>query len=137
MHFIFVYIIRGGFRTKKKCILKFQSKSENLQRSGAVRKFHAFERSGVPSIRKFSAYEIFWIYSTFHPATTHLNGGFQVQEVFLLLDQEEKFVEKKPMSIRWSQEVVLLFQWALVQSGKCSTSTQTDALINNNHTFFF
>ena len=63
MHFIFVYFVRGGFRTKIKCILKIQSKSENLQRSAAVRKFHAYERSGVRRIRKFSAYEIFWIYS--------------------------------------------------------------------------
>ena len=46
MHFIFVYFVRGGFRTKIKCTLKFQSKSENLQRSAAVRKFHANERSG-------------------------------------------------------------------------------------------
>ena len=66
MHFIFVYFVRGGFRTKIKCILKFQSKSENPQRSVAVRKFHAYERSGVPRIRKFSAYEIFWIYSIWY-----------------------------------------------------------------------
>ena len=64
MHFIFVYFVRGGFRTKIKCILKFQSTSENPQHSATVRKFHAYERSGVPRIRKFSAYEIFWIYSS-------------------------------------------------------------------------
>ena len=64
MHFIFVYFVHGGFCMKIKCILKLQSKSENLQRSASVRKFHAYERSRVSRIRKFSAYEIFWIYST-------------------------------------------------------------------------
>ena len=58
MHFIFLYFVRGGFHTKIKCILKIQSKSENPWRSAAVLKFHAYERSGVPSIQKFSAYEI-------------------------------------------------------------------------------
>ena len=65
MHFIFVYFVRSGFRTKIKCILKIQSKSENSQPSAAVQKFHAYERSGVPRIRKFNAYEIFWIYSNY------------------------------------------------------------------------
>ena len=46
------------------CKRKVQSKSENPKRSAAVRKFHAYERSEVPNIRKFSAYKIFWIYST-------------------------------------------------------------------------
>ena len=68
MHFIFVYFVRGGFCTKIKCILKIQSKSENPQRLVAVRKFHAYERSGVPRIRKFSAYELFWIYSIYNGA---------------------------------------------------------------------
>ena len=63
MHFIFVYFVHGGFRTKIKCILKIESKSENPQRPAAERKFHAYERSGVPRIRKFNAYIIFWIYS--------------------------------------------------------------------------
>ena len=63
MLFIFIYFVRGGFRTKRKCIRKIQSKSENPQRSVAVRKFHAYKRSGVPRIRTFSAYKIFWIYS--------------------------------------------------------------------------
>ena len=48
---------------KIKCVLIVQSKSENLQRSAAVRKFRVYERSGGPSIQKFSAYKIFWIYS--------------------------------------------------------------------------
>ena len=52
----------------KKWTLKDQSKSKSLQWSTAVRKFHAFERSEVPRIRKFSAYEIFWIYSTLKSA---------------------------------------------------------------------
>ena len=63
MHFIFIYFVRGGFHTKIKCMLNIPSKPENPQRSAAVRKFHAYERSGVPRIRKFSAYEIFWNYS--------------------------------------------------------------------------
>ena len=62
MHFIFVDFVRGGFCTKIKCTRKIQSKSENPQRPAAVRKFHAYERSEVPNLQKFSAYEIFWIY---------------------------------------------------------------------------
>ena len=46
------------------CIRKVQSKSKNPQRSSAVWKFYAYDRSEVPKIRKFSAYEIFWIYGT-------------------------------------------------------------------------
>ena len=63
-HFIFVYFVHGGFRTKMKCVLILQNKAENLQRLAAVRKLHAFERSEVTRIRTLSAYEIFWIYST-------------------------------------------------------------------------
>ena len=48
MHVIFVYFVRGGFRTKIKCMRKGQSKSENRQRSATVRKFHAYERSENP-----------------------------------------------------------------------------------------
>ena len=62
--FLFVYFVHGGFRTKIQCIRKAQSKSENAKRLAAVRKFHAYERSEIPRIRKFSAYEIIWIYST-------------------------------------------------------------------------
>ena len=70
MHFIFVYFVHSGFRTKIKCILKIQSTSENPQPSAAERKFHAYEGSGVPRIRKFSTYEIFWIYSICFWSTT-------------------------------------------------------------------
>ena len=63
MHFIFVYFVRGGFRPKTKCMLKVHSKSEYPHRSAAVQNFHAYQRSEVPSTRKFSANEIFWIYS--------------------------------------------------------------------------
>ena len=63
MHFIFVDFVRGSFHTKIKCVLKGQSKSENPQQSVSVRKFRAYERSEVPNIRKFSANDIFWIYS--------------------------------------------------------------------------
>ena len=48
MHEIFVYFVRGGFRTKIKCMRKVQSKSEGTQRSATVRKFHAYERSESP-----------------------------------------------------------------------------------------
>ena len=47
-HVIFVYFARGGFRTKVKCMRKVQNKSENLQQSATVRKFHAYERSESP-----------------------------------------------------------------------------------------
>ena len=63
MHVIFVYFVRGGFRTKIKSMQKVQSKAENLQRSVTVRKFHLYERSESPGYQKMSAYEIFWIYS--------------------------------------------------------------------------
>ena len=39
MPFIFVYFVHSGFRTKIRCIRKVQSKSENPQRSVAVRKW--------------------------------------------------------------------------------------------------
>ena len=45
-------------------VLNLQSKTENPQRLVAVHKCHACEKSKVPSIRDFSTYEIFWIYST-------------------------------------------------------------------------
>ena len=47
-HVIFVYFVRGGFRTKIKCTQKVQSKSENPQRSATVRKFHVYERLESP-----------------------------------------------------------------------------------------
>ena len=56
------------FRTRR---LPYESKMRtntmrklhSHSRSAAVRKCHAYERSEVSGIRKFSAYEIFWIYS--------------------------------------------------------------------------
>ena len=64
MHFIlFFFFVRGGFRLKIKCVLNLQSKVDNSRQLAAVRKFHVYERSEVTRIRKFSAYEIFWIYS--------------------------------------------------------------------------
>ena len=47
-HVNFVYFVRGGFRTKIKCMQKIQSKAETPQRSTTVRKFHAYERSESP-----------------------------------------------------------------------------------------
>ena len=44
-HVIFVYFVRGGFRTKIKCMRKALSKSENPHRSATVRKFYAYEKS--------------------------------------------------------------------------------------------
>ena len=52
MHCIFVFFVRGCFRTKIECMRKVQSKSKNLQRPATVRKFHAYERSEIPSIQK-------------------------------------------------------------------------------------
>ena len=52
IHFIFVYFVPSGFRTKVLCVRKSQNKLENPQRSASVRKFHAYERSEVPSTRK-------------------------------------------------------------------------------------
>ena len=48
MHVIFVYFVRGGFRTKIKDMRKLKSKPENLQRPATVRKFHAYERLESP-----------------------------------------------------------------------------------------
>ena len=75
MHFIFLYFVRGGLRTKIKCALKGRSKSENLQRSVPVQKLHVYERSEVPSVQKLSAYEIFWIYSMLNHACARGGGG--------------------------------------------------------------
>ena len=41
---LFSYFVRGGLRTKIKCMRKVQSKSENPQRWATVRKCHAYER---------------------------------------------------------------------------------------------
>ena len=57
------------FPTFSPPLQKAQSKSENPQQGAAVRKFHAYKRSEVPEIRKFSAYEIFWIYSIYYSAS--------------------------------------------------------------------
>ena len=80
MHFIFVYFVRGSFRTKIKCIPKIQSESENPQRSAAVRNFHVYERLGVPRIRKFSVYEIFWIYSIYSVVMSKYASEYDVSE---------------------------------------------------------
>ena len=65
MHFIFVKFVCGGFRTKiKRIVRKAQSQLENPPPSAAVGKLHTYERSEIPSIRKFRAYEIFSIYRT-------------------------------------------------------------------------
>ena len=73
MHVIFVYFVRDGLRTKIVCIRKVQSKSENPHRSVTLRNFHACVRSESLGIRKFSAYEIFWIYSMFQRAFKQKN----------------------------------------------------------------
>ena len=49
MRVAFVYFVRGGFRTKIKCMRKVKSKSENPQRSATVRKFHAYETFWIDS----------------------------------------------------------------------------------------
>ena len=75
MHFIFVYFVRGGFRTKIKCIQKVQSKSEG-QHSEQYENFMGTgpRKVGGPKRAKISAHEIFWIYSRFlvHLFTTQL-----------------------------------------------------------------
>ena len=50
-HFIFVYFVRGGFRTKIKCILKIQCKSENLAVSGCM-KISCVRKIGGPKDTK-------------------------------------------------------------------------------------
>ena len=64
MHDIFVYFVRGGFRTKLKCMRKVQSKSENPQRSATVRKFHAYERSESPGYEN-------WVRTEYSGFTVH------------------------------------------------------------------
>ena len=58
MLFVFVYFIRGGFRTKIPCI------RVGCDRLIRIEDQRLYERLEVPNIRKFSAHEIFWIYST-------------------------------------------------------------------------
>ena len=62
MIFIFVYFVRGRFRTKIISMRKAQSKSENQQQSETVRKCCAYERSEISNLWKFSTYKIFRIY---------------------------------------------------------------------------
>ena len=69
---------------KIKCIRKVQSKSENPQRLVAVQKFHAYEWSEFLSIRKFSAYGIFWIYGIMQMHTCSMgHGHFTELDMFL------------------------------------------------------
>ena len=71
MHF-FVYSVCGSLCTEIICVpakILFNSQYQCVHiaspdRSVAVRKFLACERLEVPSIRKFSAYEMFWIFSS-------------------------------------------------------------------------
>ena len=67
MHVIFVYFVRGSFRTKIKCMRKVQGKSENPQRSATVRKFHAYKSSERPGYEnwvrtKYSGFTVFDFY---------------------------------------------------------------------------
>ena len=64
MHVIFVYFVRDGFRTKIKCMRKAQSKSRESVAVSDCTKISCVRKVGEPRIWKFSAYEIFWIYST-------------------------------------------------------------------------
>ena len=64
MHVIFVYFVPGGFRTKIKCMRKVQGKSRESAAVSDCTKISCVRKVGEPRIRKLSAYEIFWIYST-------------------------------------------------------------------------
>ena len=121
MHFIFVYFVRGGFLTKIKCILKAQCKSKNPQRSVAVQKFHAYERSEVPKIKTFSAYEIFWIYRTgfwneivhstsIKQVTMHSKGCQSVEQ------QKRTKNNEQPQEHRWSRWKIITFSFISFQS---------------------
>ena len=94
MHYIFVYFVRGSFCTKIKCTLKDQSKSEKPQQSASERKFHAYERSEVATMRKFSAYKIFWIYSNLTSLQTlHLS--------MYLIHRYQRSSRHSRLSISW------------------------------------
>ena len=65
MHVIFVYFVRGGFRTKKKVHAKG---TKQVRESAAVSgrtKISCVRKVGGPRIRKLSVYETFWICSRF------------------------------------------------------------------------
>ena len=65
MSYIFVYFAHSAsVRNKILCIRQVQRKSENPQQAVAVRKCHACESLEIPSIRKFSGNEIFWVTQT-------------------------------------------------------------------------
>ena len=58
MHVIFVYFVRGGFRTKLKCMRNTKQVRESAAISDCTK---------IPCVRnqahtKIDAYEIFWIY---------------------------------------------------------------------------
>ena len=62
MHVIFVYFVRGGFRTKIKACKRYKQVRESAAVSDCT-KISCVRKVGEPRIRKMSAYEIFWIYS--------------------------------------------------------------------------
>ena len=64
MFFSYVSHAAASVRKLKKKHTKNTEQVRESAVSGCTKKFHAYERSEVPSIRKFSVCEIFWIYST-------------------------------------------------------------------------
>ena len=62
---MFVHFVRGGFRTKIKCMRKGTKQVRGSAVVSDGTKISCVRKVGEPGIRKLSAYEILWIYSIF------------------------------------------------------------------------
>ena len=129
MHVIFVYFVRGGFRTKIKCVRKVQSKLENPQWSATVRTFHAYERSESRGL--LSAYEIFWIYSTWVGTEQLVAKLINFVHIWLIVQTCNKLLTSSSLTSKscpsnrmastFSARSILILEGSLFASaGKCT-----------------
>ena len=108
MHVIFVYFVRGSFRTKVKCTRKVHSQEEHLHRSATVQKFHAYERLESPGYENWvrTKYSGFTVYCNFTNFQCSLNFGNSGGQHFL---QNIKRQRKGKSSRHVQQEIMSVF----------------------------
>ena len=137
MHVIFVYFVRGGFRTKIKCMRKVQSKSENPQRSAIVQKFHAYESSERPGYENWvrTKYSGFTVCGP-HQCSADTSDLYNSTEDKLITARSEKYVFFKEQHVRsFNQRLKRLLEgpkeilqctstWAIAKLGAPDLQTQ-------------
>ena len=142
MHVIFVYFVPDGFRTKIKCMWKVQSKSENTE-SAAVSdctKISCVRKAGELRIRKLSAYEIFWIYSTrttpsvmsqFSPSNARSRQQVEGRKD----KKQESFFKCAHMNKKWSVKVCDVALYEVVRSVWSCARYNNTSYNATSHTF--